>query len=198
MTSATRVSVAVENKGHGKVETPAVFGRTGGGKDRLPLGIGQRFARPVGQKAVQLLAVLADDTERGAGTHDRGEPADIVDQSLLEGFLLCVGIAEIEALRLSLCALTLKNGDGAPGVAVERIAEPSLELSGPVSLPDGAGTAFYFLRGQHAAKLERNGRERRSVSIFEGELEKLGGLGLSILWTLMKRKLSFGAENAVK
>lgn len=32
----------------------------------------------------------------------------------------------------------------------------------------------------------------------EVQLEKLGGLGLCILWTLMKRKLSFGAENAVK
>jgi len=51
---------------------------------------------------------------------------------------------------------------------VKRVAEPALELSGPVSLPDGAGTALYFLRGQHAAKLEKIGRERRSVSIFEG------------------------------
>ncbi len=84
------------------------------------------------------------------------------------GFLFGVGIAEIEALRLALGALTLKEGDGAPGVAVKRVAEPTLELSGPVALPDGAGTAFYFLRGQHAAKLGRIGSERKSVSIFEG------------------------------
>ena len=61
-----------------------------------------------------------------------------------------------------------RGGHGAPGIAVKRVAEPTLELSGPVALPDGAGTAFYFLRGQHAAKLGRNGRERKSVSIFEG------------------------------
>ena len=85
---------------------------------------------------------------------------------LLEGFLFGVGVAEIEALRLALRALTLEEGDGAPGVAVERVAEPPLELSGPVALPDGAGTAFYFLRGQHAAKLGRNQRERAPVSIF--------------------------------
>ena len=60
-----------------------------------------------------------------------------------------------------------RGGHGAPGVTVERVAEPSLELSGPVSLPDGAGTAFYFLRGQHAAKLERNGRVRAPVSIID-------------------------------
>ena len=64
-----------------------------------------------------------------------------------------------------------RGAHGAPGVTVERVAEPSLELSGPVSLPDGAGTAFYFLRGQHAAKLERNQRERRSVSIFDGGMD---------------------------
>ena len=91
-----------------------------------------------------------------------------------------------------------RGGDGAPGVAVKRVAEPALELSGPVALPDGAGTAFYFLRGQHAAKLERNGRVRAPVSIFERELEKLGGLGLCVLGAVRKRKLSFGAENAVK
>ena len=60
-----------------------------------------------------------------------------------------------------------RGGHGAPGIAVERVAEPALELSGPVSLPDGAGTAFYFLRGQHAAKLERNGRVRAPVSIID-------------------------------
>ncbi len=59
-----------------------------------------------------------------------------------------------------------RGGHGAPGVAVERVAEPALELSGPVSLPDGAGTAFYFLRGQHAAKLGGIERERAPVSIF--------------------------------
>ena len=175
MTSTTRVSVAVENKGHRKVETTTVFGRACRGKYRLPLGVGQRFARPAGQKTGQLLAVLADDTKWCAGTHDRGEPADIVDQSLLEGFFLGVGIAEIETLRLALSALTLKNGDSAPGIAVKRVAEPTLELSGPVSLPDGAGTAFYFLRGQHAAKLGRIERERAPVSIFERMSGKDGG-----------------------
>ena len=60
-----------------------------------------------------------------------------------------------------------RGGHGAPGITVERVAEPALELSGPVALPDGAGTAFYFLRGQHAAKLERNGRERAPVSIID-------------------------------
>ena len=55
----------------------------------------------------------------------------------------------------------------APGIAVERVAEPSLELSGPVALPDGAGTAFYFLRGQHAAKLGRIGRVKAPVSIID-------------------------------
>ena len=129
----------------------------------------------MGQKTVQLLAVLADDAERGAGTHDRCEPADLVDQSLLEGFLFGVGVAEIEALRLALRALTLENGDGSPGIAVKRVAEPALELSGPVALPDGAGTAFYFLRGQHAAKLKRNQREKAPVSIFEGMSGKDGG-----------------------
>ena len=168
MTSATGIGVAVENKGHREIETPAVFGRTGRGENRLPLGVWQRFARPAGQKTIELLAVLADDTERGAGTHDSGEPADIVDQSLLQSFLFGIGIAEIETLRLAPGALTLKNGDGAPRITVKRVAEPTLELSGPVALPDGAGTAFYFLRGQHAAKLERNRREKAPVSIFEG------------------------------
>ena len=60
-----------------------------------------------------------------------------------------------------------RGGHGSPRIAVERGTEPALELSGPVSLPDGAGTAFYFLRGQHAAKLERNGRVRKSVSIID-------------------------------
>ena len=60
-----------------------------------------------------------------------------------------------------------RGGHGAPRITVKRIAEPALELSGPVALPDGAGTAFYFLRGQHAAKLERNGRVRAPVSIID-------------------------------
>ena len=60
-----------------------------------------------------------------------------------------------------------RGGHGAPGITVKRVAEPTLELSGPVSLPDGAGTAFYFLRGQHAAKLGRNGRVRAPVSIID-------------------------------